>query len=165
LIQFFTNFYAEYGRFIVFLHVISAVIWVGGMIVIKFIVSPAIATIQDTKLKLSRILQILQRLFNFVMICIIVLAITGVFMNLGHDFRHSAPSLYILIHIKEAIWTLMVINFIYIYKKRNKAEREFLSGDNESTAENIFIISNYLLPLNIFLGFVTIYFGIILRGL
>ncbi len=163
--QFFIDFYAEYGRFIVFLHVVSAVIWIGGMIVVKFIVSPVMATIQDVKLRLSRILQIMQRLLNFVMLFIVILAITGVFMNLGHDFRHSSPSLYMLIHIKEAIWTLMGINFIYIYRKRNAAEREFLGGDNEGAAESIFTISNYLLPLNIFLGFVAIYFGIILRGL
>ena len=163
--QFFINFYAEYGRFVVFLHIISAIIWIGGMIVVKFIVLPVMATLQDTKRRLSRILQIMQRLLNFVIIFIVLLAVTGAFMNLGHDFRHSAPSLYMLIHIKEAVWTLMFINFIYIYIKRNSAEKEFLSGDDEGTAESIFTISNYLLPLNIFLGFVSVYFGVILRGL
>jgi hypothetical protein len=98
-------------------------------------------------------------------IFIVSLAITGIFMNLGHDFRHSLPSLYMLVHIKEAVWTLMAINFVYIYRKRNSAEREFVSGDDEGSAESIFTISNYLLPLNIFLGFVAVYFGIILRGL
>jgi len=59
----------------------------------------------------------------------------------------------------------MALNFFYIYKKRNSAAKQFLSGDNEGTAESIFTISNYLLPLNIFLGFVAVYFGVILRGL
>jgi len=163
--EFFVDFYSNYGRFIVFLHVISAVIWIGGMIVVKFIVTPVMTTLQDTKLRISRTLQILQRLLNFVVIFIAILAITGVFMNLGQDFRHSSPSLYMLIHIKEAVWTLMLINFIFIYVKRNSAEKEFISGDDEGAAESIFNITNYLLPLNIFLGFIAVYFGVILRGL
>ncbi len=163
--EFFIDFFTDYGRFLVFLHIISAVIWIGGMIVVKFVVSPSMAKIQDPKIKLSRTLEIMQRLLNFAMIFMILIAITGTFMSLGLDFRHSTPSLYILVHIKEAVWTLMALNFIYIYRKRNSAQRQFLKGDLESSAESIFTISNYLLPLNIFLGFVAIYFGVILRGL
>ena len=163
--EFFIDFFTSYGRYIVFLHIISAVIWIGGMIVFKFVVTPTMAHIQDVKLRVAKTLEIMQRLLNFAMIFMILLAITGAFMSLGLDFRHSLPSLYILIHIKEAVWTLMALNFIYIYRKRNAAARQFLKGDLESTAESIFTISNYLLPLNIFLGFVAIYFGVILRGL
>ena len=163
--EFFIDFFTNYGRYIVFLHIISAVIWIGGMIVVKFVVAPTMVHIQDTKLRLAKTLEIMQRLLNFAMIFMILLAITGTFMSLGFDFRHSSPSLYILIHIKEAVWTLMALNFIYIYRKRNAAQRQFLKGDLETTTESIFTISNYLLPLNIFLGFVAIYFGVILRGL
>jgi uncharacterized membrane protein len=163
--EFFIDFFTSYGRFIVFIHIISAVIWIGGMIVVKFVVAPTMAKITDIKIRLSRTLEIMQRLLNFAMIFMILLAITGTFMSLGLDFKHSTPSLYILIHIKEAVWTLMALNFIYIYRKRNSAQRQFIKGDLESSAESIFTISNYLLPLNIFLGFVAIYFGVILRGL
>ena len=163
--NFFTEFFASYGRFLVFIHIVSAVIWIGGMIVVKFVVAPSVAKIQDVKLRLSRTLEIMQRLLNFAMLFMMLLAITGTFMSLGVDFKHSSPSLYILVHIKEAVWTLMALNFIYIYRKRNSAERQFVSGDDGSAAESIFTISKYLLPLNIFLGFVAIYFGVILRGL
>ncbi len=163
--EFFIDFFTSYGRFIVFIHIISAVIWIGGMIVVKFVVAPTMAKITDIKIRLSRTLEIMQRLLNFAMIFMMLLAITGTFMSLGLDFKHSTPSLYILIHIKEAVWTLMALNFIYIYRKRNSAQRQFIKGDLESSAESIFTISNYLLPLNIFLGFVAIYFGVILRGL
>ncbi len=163
--QFFIDFFRDYGKYIVFLHVISAIIWIGGMIVVKFIVAPVMASIQDVKVRLSRILEIMQRLLNFSFIFMILIVITGTLMSLGLDFKHSSPSLYMLVHIKEAIWTLMALNFFYIYKKRNSAAKQFLSGDNEGTAESIFTISNYLLPLNIFLGFVAVYFGVILRGL
>ncbi len=163
--EFFIDFFTNYGRYIVFLHIISAVIWIGGMIIVKFVVAPTMAHIQDPKLRLAKILEIMQRLLNFAMIFMILIAITGAFMSLGLDFRHSLPSLYILIHIKEAVWTLMALNFIYIYRKRNAAQRQFLKGDVESATESIFTIGNYLLPLNILLGFVAIYFGVILRGL
>jgi len=163
--QFFINFFANYGRYIVFLHVVSAVVWIGSMIAVKFIVAPAMENIQDKKLKLSRSLEIMQRSFNFSMIFMILIVITGTFMSLGMDFKHSLPSLYMLVHIKEAIWTLMALNFIYIYIKRNNAQKQFISGKDENASDSIFIINNYLLPLNIFLGFVAIYFGVILNGL
>jgi len=47
--QFFIDFFRDYGKYIVFLHVISAIIWIGGMIVVKFIVAPVMASIQDVK--------------------------------------------------------------------------------------------------------------------
>ena len=163
--QFFINFFANYGRYIVFLHVISAVVWIGSMIAVKIIVAPAMENIQDKKLRLSRSLEIMQRSFNFSMIFMILIIITGTFMSPGMGFKYSLPSLYMLIHVKEAIWTLMALNFIYIYIKRNNAQKQFISGKDENANESIFIINNYLLPLNIFLGFVAIYFGVVLRGL
>ncbi len=46
-----------------FLHVISAVIWVGGMIAIRLAVHYSMQEIDDPKIKLGRTLESLRRFF------------------------------------------------------------------------------------------------------
>lgn len=53
-----SEFFQNYSALIVFLHVISAVIWVGGMIAIRFAIHYSIQEIQEPKLRLERTLEI-----------------------------------------------------------------------------------------------------------
>jgi uncharacterized membrane protein len=60
------NIFTEYSSIIVFLHVLSAVVWVGGMIAIRGAVHPSLQSIDDPKIKLGKTLQIVGRLFHLV---------------------------------------------------------------------------------------------------
>ena len=157
--------FSEYARGFVFLHILSAMVWVGGMIALRFVVHPAMMHIEDAKVRLARSLEIKQRFFRLVIPFIGLLALSSVFMTIGLNFSAGDPTIYLFTHVKEAIWTFMTVNFIYIYQKRNAAEKLFISGDAISTREHLKIIDDYLIPFNIFLGFVALLFGIILRGI
>lgn len=61
------TFFEEYKTIIIFLHILSAVVWVGGMIAIKFAVHPVIQTIEEPKIRLGNSLRIVGRLFHLVM--------------------------------------------------------------------------------------------------
>ena len=50
------DFFKNYSSIIVFLHVISAVVWLGGMIAIRFAVHYSIQNIEDPKIKLAILL-------------------------------------------------------------------------------------------------------------
>lgn len=154
--------FAEYASIIVFLHVISAVIWVGGMIAIRIAVHPSMQSITDAKIKLGRTLMIMGRLFNLVLPFIIVLLITAVIMLIGIGFKETplAP----ITHIKEGIWVVMAINFGYMYFQRNGAQKAFDSGNASDAKKRVAKIPNLLLPINILLGIVAIYLGVTLRG-
>ncbi|NQY94156.1 MAG: hypothetical protein HRT43_08340, partial [Campylobacteraceae bacterium] len=52
---------------IVFLHVLSAVVWIGGMIAIRFAIHYSMQNIQEPQIKLGRTLENLQRFFNIVL--------------------------------------------------------------------------------------------------
>lgn len=156
------EFFSEYSRIIIFLHVISAVIWVGGMIAIRVAVHPSLQTVDEVSIRLGKSLMIMKRLFLLVLPFIVILLATAVVIAVGLDFKHS--SLYGVVQIKEGIWTIMVINYGYMFFQRSKAQKLFDSGDLSAAKAKIAKIPTLFLPINIFLGIVAIYLGVMLRG-
>jgi uncharacterized membrane protein len=157
-----SDLFNSYSSLIVFLHVISAVIWVGGMIAIRFAVHYSMQNIEDPKVKLGRTLENLKRFFYIVIPTIITLLITAIIMIVALGFKGTA--LYNIVIVKEIIWTIMLIIFITIYMKRNKAQKAFDNGDFANTKKQLIPIATYFIPINIVLGLVAIFLGITLRG-
>jgi len=149
----------NYSTIIIFLHVISAVIWVGGMIAIRVAVHPSLQSIDNPQIKLGKTLEIVGRLFKLVMPFIIILLITAIIMIVALGLNGS------IIYIKEAIWTIMTLNYAFMYYKRAKAQKLFNSGNLAAAKEEAKLLPNTLLPINIALGVIAIILGVILRGL
>lgn len=168
--------FSSYAHEIIFLHVLSALIWVGGMIAIRFAVHPNLQLIDYPKLKLGRTLAIIEKFFNIVIPFIIILIITAILMAVGLGFRASAMSntgeiisqsayaTYQIVHVKEAIWLVMAMNFTWMYLKRRKAQKLYDSDDLAGAKQSLALIPKLLLPINIVLGLVALWFGITLRG-
>ena len=156
------DFFDNYSSIIVFLHVISAVIWVGGMIAIRFAVHYSIQNIEDPKIKLARTLELLKRFFNMVIPAILTLLITAIIMIIALGFKGT--ELYNVVVIKEIIWSIMTLIFITIYIKRVKAQKAFDNNDFLNAKNNLLPIATYFIPINIVLGLVAIFLGITLRG-
>ena len=150
--------FEHYKTIILFLHIISAVIWVGGMIVIKFAVHPVIQSIEEPKIKLDKTLHIVGRLFNLVMPFIVLIVLCGFIILKGTGLSG------VVVHIKESLWTIMTLNYVYMYIKRTHAQTLFDRGDFASAKEQVRLLPNVLLPLNIVLGVVAIFLGVMLRG-
>ena len=152
------EFFNNYSTIWVFLHVISAVVWIGGMIAIRVAVHPALQSIDDGRIKLGKTLQIVGRLFNLVIPFILILLATGIVFELA-GIKDA------LTHTKEAIWTIMTLNFIFMYIKRAKAQKLFDNGKLEDAKKCVKILPTVLLPINIVLGMLAIMIGVILRGI
>jgi uncharacterized membrane protein len=169
--------FGGYAHEIVFLHVLSALIWVGGMIAIRFAVHPNMQLIEDPKVKLGRTLAIIGKFFHLVIPFIILLIATAVVMAVGLGFRitavdeagniisQTAYDLYQMVHLKEVIWMVMTANFTWMYLKRRKAQKLFDAGDLPAAKAMVTLIPKYLLPINIVLGILALWLGLILRGL
>ena len=174
-----TELFDNYGHVMVFLHVLSAFIWVGGMIAIRVAVHPVISRggvaeeqmlksdvmslIMTPPKRLGITLQIMGRLFNLVLPFIIILFATGLTMAIatgGH--QGDLKSLFLS---KEIIWTVMAVNFTYMYIKRAKAWELFSEGNVAEAKARLTWIPNVLLPLNIVLGLIALWLGVSLRGL
>lgn len=156
------DFFKNYSSIIVFLHVISAVIWVGGMIAIRFAVHYSMQNIEEPKIKLARTLDLLKRFFSMVIPAILTLLITAIIMIIALGFKGS--ELYSIVVIKEIIWSIMTFIFITIYIKRNKAQKAFDNNDMATTKNNLLPIATYFIPINITLGIIAIFLGVTLRG-
>ncbi len=173
------EFFASNGQLIVFLHVLSAIIWVGGMIAMRVAVHPVIARggvtdaqmllshkiadILEPKQRLGITMQTVGRLFNLVMPFIIILFATGLIMAVAMGGHYGdAKELFIT---KEILWTIMAINYGYMYYKRATAWKMFNQGQVKEAKARMKWMANVLLPLNIVLGLVALWMGVALRGI
>ena len=160
------EFFANNGHLIVFLHVISAIIWVGGMIAMRvathpvvarggvtdaqMLLSDKIADILEPKQRLGITLQTTGRLFNLVIVFIIILFATGLIMAIATGGHHGAmKTLFIT---KEIIWTLMGVNFTFMYIRRAKAWKLFNQGKIKEAKAKMKWMANVLLPFNVMTG-------------
>lgn len=157
-----SEFFANFSTLIIFLHVLSAIIWIGGMIVIRFGVHYSMQKIEEPKQRLGRTLENLQRFFNMVIVSIVLLLLTAIIMILAIDFKQT--SLYSIVILKEAIWIVMTLIFAFIYLKRQKAQKAFDNGDFLNAKNHLEPLAKYLIPINIILGLFAVLFGITLRG-
>jgi len=119
--------FANYKDEIIFLHVISAVIWVGGMIALRYAAHQSIQQLQSPLDKLQRTAYALKRLFIIV-----------------------AP--------------FIVINYLYMVFRRNKAQKLIDNGNLVAAKAALAPIGAYLVPINIALGIIAIYLGVVLQA-
>ncbi|WP_295056005.1 hypothetical protein [Sulfuricurvum sp.] len=174
--EFLVETFAHHRTLIVFLHVISAVIWVGGMIAVRFAAHQSLALISDPKLRLERAAHTLKRLFTIVTPFVIILIATAVIMAVGLGFRAAAMdpsgnvideyamSIYNTVHIKEAIWLVMSINLAAMIVRRKRAEKALQEGKLEVAKDMLGLIGKYMVPVNIVLGVTAIFIGVVLRN-
>ncbi len=174
--EFIYEIFADYRVQIIFLHVISAVIWVGGMVAMRFAAHNSFAEIESPLHRLERVSHALKRLFWIVTPFVVILIITAVIMAVGLGFREAAVDanhnvidenaffLYNLIHAKEAIWMIMAGNLALMMFLRSKAEKLLIKGDATGAKAKLGLIGKYMVPLNIILGIVAIYIGVFLRS-
>ena len=154
--------FLQFPALIVFLHVLSATIWIGGMIAIRFAIHYSMQNIAEPKIKLERTLENLKRFFNLVLPFIALLLVTALILIFGLELKETPLNKFV--HIKEALWTIMTIIYITVYVKRNKAQKAFMENDFITTKKQLQPIAGFFIPLNILLGIVAIYLGVTLRG-
>jgi len=154
--------FSDYAFYLVFLHVLGAIVWVGGMIGMRVAVHPGLQHIEDPKKRMARTLEIVRNLFALVLPFIFIILITGFIMGLAVGAPGTPAGT--VVHIKEGVWTLMTINYSVMVWRRNKAERYFVSGDLAGARAMMAPIPNLMLPVNIALGILALVLGIALRG-
>ncbi len=159
---------------IVFLHVISAVVWVGGMISMRYATHQSLMLL-DSEARLERVSHALKRLFAIVTPFVIILIVTAVIMAVGLGFRLAAVGpdgailsketyfIYNMVHLKEAIWMLMAMNLAVMAYLRTKAQKALVIKDFDSAKAKLGLIGKYMVPVNIALGVIAIYLGVFLR--
>lgn len=149
--------FSEHKTIIVFLHVLSAVVWVGGMIAVRFAAHQSFMKIETPEIRIDRVLHTLKRLFTIVAPFVITLLVTAVIMIKGYALAQSDLSMFV--HAKELIWSIMTINLIVMILRRNRAKKLLDKGDLRGAKFSLNIIGTYMVPVNILLGITAIFLG------
>jgi len=157
------DFFLQYKTIIVFLHVISAVVWVGGMVAMRYAAHPSLLEIESPQKRLESVADALKRLFCIVAPFIIILLVTAILMIKGYHI--SGGEFVMFAYAKEGVWSLMFINLAFMIVRRNRAKKALESGDFVLAKNQLEIIGRFMVPVNIFLGAIAIFLGTFLSHL
>lgn len=155
-------FFSEYKTLIIFLHVISAVVWVGGMIALRYAAHPSFLEIESPQKRLERVADALKRLFYIVAPFVVILLLTAILMIKGYALSQSEFKIFA--YAKEALWSVMFINFGVMILRRNRAEKALKEANFVLAKNQLQMIGKFMVPLNIALGVVAIFLGSLLSN-
>src|SRR5512139_1776185 len=99
--------------FAIVLHLLSAVIWVGGMIFAHQMLRPVAAELLEPPLRQPLWVGVFNRFFPAVWGIIFLLPITGYWMIFGVMGGFAKVGLYV--HLMQGLGLLMIALFLYIY--------------------------------------------------
>ena len=158
------DIFGDFSRVIIFIHIISASLLTGSMFMARFVMKPVLDSIDDEAVRYSRYINILNRYFFYVLIMMLFIITASLTMIVGLGFEQADPTIYSLIHVKEALWVFIAFNFIYMYIKLIQAKKFLKTREFFEVDENIKLITAYLIPLNLILALIAAYIGVIVRG-
>ncbi|HEY0635591.1 MAG TPA: CopD family protein [Gammaproteobacteria bacterium] len=99
--------------FAVVLHLISAVIWVGGMFFAHQMLRPVVAELLEPPLRQPVWVGVFNRFFPVVWGAILLIPITGYWMIFGVFGGFGSVGLYV--HLMHGLGLLMITLFLYVY--------------------------------------------------
>jgi uncharacterized membrane protein len=99
--------------FSIALHLLAAVIWVGGMIFAHNSLRPAAAQVLEPPLRLELWVQVFRRFFVLVWICIALLLITGYWMLFSYFGGFAGAGLHI--HIMHGGGIIMIMVYLHVF--------------------------------------------------
>jgi len=94
------------------IHLLSAVIWVGGMFFAYIVLRPAAGAL-DPPQRLSLWAAVFARFFPWVWAAVMLLLLTGYWMVFGHFGGFKASNIHV--HIMHALGLLMVLLFLHLF--------------------------------------------------
>lgn len=134
---------------LVALHLLAAVIWVGGMFFAYVMVRPAMGGLQPPE-PVKMWGRIFDRFFNWVWLAIVVLLATGYGLLFGvhGGFAGAAPYL----HIMQTIGLVMIAAFLHLYFAPWKRLRRALQAEDYPTAAKQIPQIRRIVAFNLILG-------------
>jgi uncharacterized membrane protein len=144
------------GSFALILHVLSAVIWVGGMFFALAVLRPASGPL-DAPARLGLWLRVFDRFFAWVFAAIGMLLLSGFAMIISVLGGFAGVRLYV--NLMMAIGVVMVLLFLHLFFAPWKRFRAAMTaGDNAAAAAQLNQI-RIIVTINLILGLVAAAIG------
>ena len=137
--------------FLLLLHVLSAVIWVGGMFFAHQMVRPSVAPL-DSPVRLALWRRIFQAFFTWVWICVVLLLVSGFAMqSLGIEGLH--------VQIMEGLGIVMMLAFGHLYFAPWKRFRRAVDAADFAAAAAQLTQIRRIVEFNLALGLIVVVVG------
>jgi uncharacterized membrane protein len=144
------------GSVALILHVISAVIWVGGMFFALLVLRPASGPL-DPPVRLGLWLRVLDSFFAWVFAAIVMLLLSGFMMIVTVFGGFDGVRLYI--NLMMAIGIVMILLFLHLFFAPWRRFRAAMTaGDNPAAAVQLDHI-RFIVIVNLILGLLTVAIG------
>jgi uncharacterized membrane protein len=157
---------------IIYLHVLSAMVWEGGMIALWFIgkqTSRELAVEENFAKKVA----VIKKYFLFLSPFILTIFVTAIFLALGYKdnaydldgfvLDMDNANMYKLINTNGSVFVVMVLNMFLMLYTLTRTGTDRYKGNR--SADSIWLVNTFLLPFNIILGAGGTYIGAFLRNL
>ncbi len=139
--------------FAITLHVLLAVIWVGGMFFAYMALRPVAASLLEPPLRLPLWSQTFARFFPWVWAAVLLLPVTGYWMILG-PFEGFANAGW-HIHLMQGAGWAMIVLFLHVYfAPYRRMNRAIAAADWPGAAKQLAQIRR-LIGINLILGLIT----------
>lgn len=140
--------------FSIVFHVLSAVIWVGGMFFAYNALRPAAAQVLEPPLRLELWVQVFRRFFVWVWLSIALLLITGYWMLFSYFGGFAGAGTHI--HIMHGGGLLMVFIYLHVFFAPYRRLRQAVIVQDYPLAGAQLNIIRKLVGLNTFIGVLVI---------
>ena len=136
------------------LHILAAVIWVGGMFFAYMALRPVAATLLEPPLRLPLWSATFARFFPWVWGAVVLLPVTGYWMILGPFGGFAKVGMYV--HIMQALGIAMILIFLHVYfAPYPRLQRAVTAADYALAGRQLGQIRR-LIGINLVLGLITI---------
>lgn len=136
------------------LHILSAVIWVGGMFFAYTILRPAAGQQLEPPQRLSLWVQVFSRFFPWVWLSIVLLLVSGYWMVFNVFGGMSAIGLHI--HLMQALGLLMILLFMHLFFAPFRRLKEAVITENWPEGAKRLNQIRLIVAINLALGLLVI---------
>jgi uncharacterized membrane protein len=138
------------------LHVLAAVVWVGGMFFAYMALRPA-ATLLEPPLRLNLWSQVLARFFPWVWLSVILLLLSGYWIIFG--FYGGMANIGLHIHLMQGIGILMMLLFGHLYFGPFRRLKQAVAAQDGPKGSAKLSEIRFIVMINLILGIVVIIIG------
>lgn len=136
------------------LHVVSVVIWVGGMIFAHSCLRPAAVLLLQPPERLNLWVAVFKRFFPLVWLSVILIPITGYL--LVFSIWGSLGDAPVYIHIMNGLGFVMIFVYMFVYFSAYKKLKEAVSAENWPDGGKALAQIRQLVTVNMVLGIIVI---------
>lgn len=138
------------------IHVLAAIIWVGGMFFAHMVLRPSVADLEPAQ-RVGLFTQVLRRFFSWVWIAIAALLLSGYWMIFG--FYKGFAALPIYLHTMHGLGLLMILAFMHLwFTPYRRFKMAVLGGDLPEAGKRLGQI-RVIVMINLALGLINTVIG------